>query len=62
MTLDCEDDFIIDLTEIKHRPMHKGSCAVCGNPVVNPRHWRGDDPVHVECLSKLRVDTYRNEV
>lgn len=40
--------------------LSSGLCANCGNPVVNPRHWRGDDPVHVECLSKLRtvgVDT-----
>ena len=38
--------------------LSSGLCANCGNPVVNPRQWRGDDPVHVECLSKLRVDTY----
>ena len=42
--------------------LSSGLCVNCGNPVVNPRHWRGTEPVHVECLSKLRVDTDRNEV
>lgn len=42
--------------------LSSGLCVNCGNPVINPRHWRGTEPVHVECLSKLRVDTDRNEV
>ena len=32
----------------------RSPCPMCGKRVHDPRHWRGDEPVHAGCLPMLR--------